>query len=286
MSGWRSHLRAHGGVRVCAMSLGVGQTRPGAFAGCRQPEPLVPQRPLSNATGAREGWGPSTPEGPLGAMLSSDTTDTRGNVSSRPGPEMQTRRDVCPLTGRAARRPGSAIHARRSTLVGGRRRARRPSDSSGLAGRSAREAGLHLTAQGPPRGGGCSALLESTDSVRPKSTSQEHPEKCETWCPSGRPASRTEKTDFCPSGLPVCGACGASAVRLTHGTGSATAPVALRPALLRPEPPAGVPDGFHVAAHHAVTAEPCALPSQVLAAAGPSLAATSPGTHAPLPLAT
>lgn len=161
MSGWRSHLRAHGGVRVCAMSLGVGQTRPGAFAGCRQPEPLVPQRPLSNATGAREGWGPSTPEGPLGAMLSSDTTDTRGNVSSRPGPEMQTRRDVCPLTGRAARRPGSAIHARRSTLVGGRRRARRPSDSSGLAGRSAREAGLHLTAQGPPRGGGGSLLYSN-----------------------------------------------------------------------------------------------------------------------------
>lgn len=68
--------------------------------------------------------------------------------------------------------------------------------------------------------------------------------------------------------------------RVSHGTRRPP------PALLRPEPPAGVPDGFRVAAHHAVTAEPCALPSQVLAAAGPSLAATSPGTHAPLPLAT
>lgn len=35
LGGWRSHLRAHGGDRVCMMSLRVGQTWPGVFAACR-----------------------------------------------------------------------------------------------------------------------------------------------------------------------------------------------------------------------------------------------------------
>lgn len=102
--GWRSHPRARGGARVCTVSLGVGQTRPGLFAGGRQPGPLSPRRPRGPG-----GRGPATLEGPSEpCWVVALTADTRDGAQSRPG-------RTCACTGPR----GSRAAVRGPSLSGG-----------------------------------------------------------------------------------------------------------------------------------------------------------------------